>query len=142
MAQSILTWKLLKLGHTHANVMFDQRSALGSMEWGTLDKALFGLLNMEDADFCKQRVCWSSTVVDARVGELHLRPGQGAFMGDGLVVILSRSTFRSRWHSDNSSICLAADPIAEQFADLSLSGYAGDLFKKILLEQADLSATL
>ncbi len=84
--QQVLSWKLLKLGLSHANIMFDQRNAFGSMKWGTLDKALTKLLKEEDMHFGEQRVYWASTLIETRDGEVELRPGQGAFMGDGLVV--------------------------------------------------------
>ncbi len=50
MVQRILSWRLLKLGYMHANVTFDQRNSFGSMDWGTLDKAVGGLLNKKDVD--------------------------------------------------------------------------------------------
>ncbi len=34
----------------------------------------------------------------------------------------------------------ATDPIAEQVADFSMTGYADDVFQKALVEQADLGA--
>ena len=100
LVQHICSWKLTKLNITHANVMFDQRSAFGSMDWATLDKPLEQMLHKHDVDFGRQRIFWSATTIEPCDGEIHFRPGQGAFMGDGLAVRLFAHHFKepvTRW---------------------------------------------
>ncbi len=99
--------------------------------------------------FGEQRVYWASTLIETRDGEVYLRPGQGTFMGDWLVVRFFAQHFQepvADWQcklakdAQRGMGCYARDPVTGSMADLSLTGYAGDLFKKVIEQKADLTS--
>eukprot|EP00974_Lingulodinium_polyedra_P030774 2962784-Lingulodinium_polyedra.AAC.1 len=125
--------------------MYDQRNAFGSCEWDTMPEVVAKIMKEEDQCFGEQRYQWAATLLQGCNGELLMRPGQGAFAGDAFVVKAFAHHVAApvaRWQmglardDDAGMQCYAECLVTGEKTDLSFTGYADDLCKKVLLEGA------
>ena len=125
----------------------DMANAFGSTAWEVLETCTTQLFDEEDYDLVSQRFEWACIQIPACDGDLVVRPGCGAMMGDQYAVQSFLCAYESP--TNNSKLnhvyelgiadasffncwCPIAPDNLAGLCDLSLSKYADDLVKMAL----------